>query len=111
MDLPSPKQYPEYYQIIQVPIDMKIIRGKIDSNQYPNAEAMVADCRQMFANARDFNETTSDIHVDAVQLERALLRSYESMRNTALMHGSVPSTPSSSNLMLHNRIKMLVSAI
>ncbi|CAI2310230.1 unnamed protein product [Caenorhabditis sp. 36 PRJEB53466] len=110
MDLPSMKQYPEYYQIIQNPIDMKIIRQKIDTNQYPHVEAMLADCRLMFSNARDFNEPASNIHIDAIQLERTLLRTYEGMRNQSVNHvapSSMPSTPSSSssNLMMQNRIK------
>uniref|UniRef100_A0A1I7UKI5 Bromo domain-containing protein n=1 Tax=Caenorhabditis tropicalis TaxID=1561998 RepID=A0A1I7UKI5_9PELO len=97
IELPSAKQYPEYYQIIRNPIDMKTIRYRIDNHQYPHVDAMLADVRLMFANARDFNEPASSIHTDAIQLERAVLRTYESLRNQP---GSMPTTPhsSSSNL-------------
>lgn len=106
IQLPSAKQYPEYYQIIQNPIDMKTIRMRIDGHQYPQVDAMINDCRVMFSNARDFNEPRSMIHMDAIQLEKAVLRAYEGMRNTSL-GSSIPSTPhsSSSNLMKAMKLK------
>ncbi|PIC49976.1 hypothetical protein B9Z55_000106 [Caenorhabditis nigoni] len=81
IDLPSAKVYPEYYQIIQNPIDMKIIRSRIDTHQYPMVDAMIADCRRMFANAKQFNEPSSNIHKDAIELEKAVLRAYDVMRS------------------------------
>ncbi|KAF1768252.1 hypothetical protein GCK72_000064 [Caenorhabditis remanei] len=114
IELPSAKQYPEYYQIIQNPIDMKLIRHRIDTHQYPQVDAMIADCRLMFSNARDFNEPSSHIHMDAIQLERQVLRAYEGMRNQ-MQHGggagipqpynipptSMPTTPHSSSSSLN----------
>ncbi|UMM10116.1 hypothetical protein L5515_000033 [Caenorhabditis briggsae] len=117
IDLPSAKVYPEYYQVIQNPIDMKIIRTRIDTHQYPMVDAMIADCRRMFANARQFNEPGSNIHQDAIQLEKAVLRAYDGMRSQQqypmmvpygqptpqpymMPAGSMPTTPhgSASNL-------------
>uniref|UniRef100_A0A8R1HJA9 Protein polybromo-1 n=3 Tax=Caenorhabditis japonica TaxID=281687 RepID=A0A8R1HJA9_CAEJA len=104
MELPSLKELPEYYQIIQYPIDMKIIRQRIDHNQYPHVDAMINDCRLMFANARDFNEPSSNIHIDAIHLEKTVLRAYEGMRNTP--HPVMNTTPSAANLTNHNRLKI-----
>lgn len=101
IDLPPIKQYPEYYQIIQNPIDMKIIRNRIDTQQYPHVDAMIADARLMFSNARDFNEPSSNIHMDAIQLERVILKTYESMRNSGPHMPSMPSTPHSSSSSLN----------
>lgn len=103
MELPSAREWPSYYEIIKTPIDMRMIRSRIDTNQYPHVDAMVADVRLMFANARDFNEPNSRIHNDAIQLERAVLRAYDQMRSqpTGPMMPSMPSTPHSSSSSLN----------
>lgn len=33
MELPSSREYPDYYQVIERPIDLKIIRDKIENNK------------------------------------------------------------------------------
>lgn len=72
MEKPSKKQYPDYYDIIQHPIDMTTIRHNIEADKYGTLDDVVGDFRLMFANCRKYNEEGSMIYEDANILERAL---------------------------------------
>lgn len=72
MEKPLRKDYPDYYEIISNPIDMRTIDENVKANRYASEEAMLADLRLMFANCRLYNEEGSQIYRDADTLERAL---------------------------------------
>ena len=73
MELPSKKDYPDYYDIISEPMDMNMIDQKIKTNQYKLEEEMISDCKLMFSNCRLYNEEGSVIYEDANLLEKVLL--------------------------------------
>ena len=73
MEIPSKKDYPDYYEIISEPIDMNIIENKIKTNQYKSEDEMISDCKLMFSNCRMYNEEGSAIYEDANLLEKVLL--------------------------------------
>lgn len=56
---PDPEIYPDYYQVITEPMDMRIIDNKITNNLYPNIEEMMRDVVLMFKNAKQYNEPNS----------------------------------------------------
>lgn len=56
MEKPPRKIYPDYYDIIQNPIDMNTIEHNIRVDKYRDVEDVVADYRLMFANCRQYNE-------------------------------------------------------
>ncbi|XP_014669868.1 PREDICTED: protein polybromo-1-like, partial [Priapulus caudatus] len=70
--LPSRKDYPDYYQIITDPIDMKMIEANINSGKYAIEAAMVSHFKLMFSNARHYNEEGSQVYRDADLLDRVL---------------------------------------
>ncbi|XP_077514514.1 protein polybromo isoform X34 [Amblyomma americanum] len=72
MEKPSRKDYPDYYEVIANPIDMKTIDENVKANRYSSEEAMVNDVKLMFSNCRMYNEEGSQIYRDADTLERAL---------------------------------------
>uniref|UniRef100_A0A1B0G2F8 Polybromo-1 n=1 Tax=Glossina morsitans morsitans TaxID=37546 RepID=A0A1B0G2F8_GLOMM len=72
MEKPPRKVYPDYYDIIQNPIDMNTIEHNIKTDKYKDLEDVVADYRLMFANCRQYNEEGSNIYEDANILEKAL---------------------------------------
>uniref|UniRef100_A0A182Q1C5 Polybromo-1 n=1 Tax=Anopheles farauti TaxID=69004 RepID=A0A182Q1C5_9DIPT len=72
MDKPSKKLYPDYYQVIQHPIDMTTIENNIKADRYGTIDDIVGDYRLMFSNCRKYNEEGSMIYEDANVLERAL---------------------------------------
>lgn len=72
MEKPSKKLYPDYYDIIQHPIDMNTIEHNIKADKYGTLDDVVGDFRLMFANCRKYNEEGSMIYEDTNILERAL---------------------------------------
>ena len=70
--LPSRKRYPEYYEVIQEPMDLKIVAEKIQRNQYKEIAEMEKDLQLIFSNARSFNEPGSQIYKDAGVLSRVV---------------------------------------
>ncbi|XP_053619347.1 protein polybromo-1 isoform X3 [Plodia interpunctella] len=72
MEKPSKKLYPEYYNVIDKPIDMITIESNIKNDRYTSLEEMTSDFRLMFSNCRQFNEEGSMIYDDANLLERVL---------------------------------------
>lgn len=72
MCLPSRKDFPEYFNVIEKPIAMNKIRERIEKLQYPDEQAFMDDLKLMFDNCKYFNEETSQIYKDAQQLEELL---------------------------------------
>ena len=52
MERPSKKDYPDYYDVITHPMDMKTVDEKIKRNSYASAEDALADFKLMFNNCR-----------------------------------------------------------
>lgn len=72
MEKPPKKLYPDYYDVIQNPIDMVTIENNIRQDKYNTLEELIADFRLMFSNCRQYNEEGSPIFEDANILEKAL---------------------------------------
>lgn len=68
--LPSKKHYPDYYAVIEHPIDLKFIANKIQTNAYTSLNEIEKDLLQMVKNAQIFNEPGSQIYKDAKTLKR-----------------------------------------
>lgn len=72
LEKPSRKLYPDYYTIIQHPIDMNTILKNIENDRYGTVDDFVGDYRLMFNNCRKYNEENSMIYDDANMLEKLL---------------------------------------
>ena len=59
---PSAKMYPEYYVVINQPIDLKEIRDKIKSKEYSTMEELMASIDLLVGNACTFNEEDSVVY-------------------------------------------------
>lgn len=68
--LPSKKKYPEYYEVIEQPIDLKLIAQKIQAKKYNHLIEMERDLLLMCKNACLFNEPGSQIHKQAKALKQ-----------------------------------------
>ncbi|VDM23905.1 unnamed protein product [Hydatigera taeniaeformis] len=93
MILPSKEDYPDYYEVIQEPIDLTIIKERMDSNKYPTHQAMVADLRLMFNNARRYNEEDSQVYRDADTLDRVVKKRLKSLGPYASCPQGIPRSP------------------
>nr|VZI51588.1 unnamed protein product [Spirometra erinaceieuropaei] len=79
MVLPSKEEYPDYYTVITEPIDLTMIKERMDNNLYSTHQAMVADLRLMFNNAKHYNEENSQVYRDAVSLDRVVKKKLKSL--------------------------------
>ncbi|KAG7171343.1 polybromo-1-like 1 [Homarus americanus] len=68
--LPSRAKYPDYYQLIDHPIDLKTIAQRIVAKQYKNVDDVEDDFVLLFNNACAFNEPGSRIFKDARTLKK-----------------------------------------
>lgn len=68
--LPSKKLYPDYYDVIDHPVDLKLIATKIQTSAYTSLTEMEKDLMQMTKNACTFNEPGSQIYKDAKTLKK-----------------------------------------
>lgn len=101
IDKPSRKTYPDYYSIIENPIDMRTIDTNIKNDmvsvqnywvefvweivsQYQSEESLVEDFRLMFNNCRLYNEDNSMIYQDAVRLEQVLNEKLKDLNSSGL---------------------------
>jgi protein polybromo-1 len=80
MEKPSKKTYPDYYKIIQNPIDMITIEQNIKDGKYGRIDDIVEDFKLMFNNCREYNEEGSVIYEDANRLEAALTAKVEELK-------------------------------
>lgn len=68
--LPSKKKYPEYYEVIEQPVDLKLIAQKVQGKKYSHLIEMERDLLLMCKNACLFNEPGSQIHKQAKALKQ-----------------------------------------
>jgi histone acetyltransferase len=59
----------DYYVIIKEPIDMSLIKKRLEKRFYRTREIFIADFRKMFDNCRTYNSETSDYFKIANNLE------------------------------------------
>ncbi|PIA14907.1 Bromodomain-containing protein, partial [Coemansia reversa NRRL 1564] len=72
LELPSRRDYPDYYMIIRQPIAIKTIRRNVKAHKYASVAAFHHDWKLMFDNARTYNEEGSMVYNDACALQRVL---------------------------------------
>ncbi|CAF1064000.1 unnamed protein product [Adineta ricciae] len=79
LELPSAEEYPDYYETIEQPIDMAMIKEKIDKGTYKREQDIIDDLNRMFNNAKVYNVDESYIFKYAARLEQALATKFKSM--------------------------------
>ncbi|KAG0206411.1 hypothetical protein BGX28_002127 [Mortierella sp. GBA30] len=71
VELPDREDYPDYYKIIQNPIALDIIKGRLETGEYndDNITNFGKDLRTLTANAKIYNREGSMVYRDATTLE------------------------------------------
>ncbi|XP_021376477.1 protein polybromo-1-like isoform X19 [Mizuhopecten yessoensis] len=82
MELPSKRDYPDYYQVILNPIDMVTIEAKTKGEKYYSENELIVDFELMFNNARHYNEEESQVYKDANTLEKLVKNKWRNMLQT-----------------------------
>ncbi|KAK2862029.1 hypothetical protein Q5P01_001562 [Channa striata] len=70
--LPSRREYPDYYQQIKQPIALHQIRGKMKNGEYESVDHIEADLNLMFENAKRYNMPNSSIYKRAFRLQQIM---------------------------------------
>ncbi|KAI6203259.1 hypothetical protein M3Y94_00535700 [Aphelenchoides besseyi] len=72
--LASPESFPMYYEHIQQPMDLKTVATKLRNADYATWTNFGDDLKLMYKNAKSFNETSSTIYKDAVNLHNRTVK-------------------------------------
>ncbi|RUS23026.1 hypothetical protein BC937DRAFT_93382, partial [Endogone sp. FLAS-F59071] len=62
-------QAPGYYTIIKEPIDLSIIKTKLEQGEYTSIEGFHTDVKRMFTNCYSYNPIGTPVHVEGSSLE------------------------------------------
>lgn len=66
-------EVPDYYTVVQEPMDLSTMEQKLDSDQYTTPDEFVYDAKLIFNNCRAYNgETTTYYKVPRLNRERPL---------------------------------------
>ncbi|KAH9220586.1 hypothetical protein DL95DRAFT_357236 [Leptodontidium sp. 2 PMI_412] len=72
LTLPSKKQFPDYYEMIRMPIALDTIEAKLKRREFPTLTTLESYFKRMIANAKEYNERGSEIFEDSERLRKAL---------------------------------------
>lgn len=72
LDLPDAEEYPDYYQQIAMPITLTMIEKRLGNFEYPTMTALEGDLKRMVQNAKDYNDSRSEVFQDAERIRKAL---------------------------------------
>ncbi|KAJ5233476.1 Bromodomain [Penicillium citrinum] len=72
--LPDKAAYPDYYMEIKEPIAIDIIKRKSKRKKYNSVDHFMRDLDLMFNNAKEYNQSDSQIYQDAVDLQKEARR-------------------------------------
>ncbi|XP_048462115.1 protein polybromo-1 isoform X4 [Rhincodon typus] len=93
--LPSKVQYPDYYEIIKEPIDLKTVAQRIQNGVYKSVNVMARDIELLVRNAKTYNEPGSPIFKDANTIKKVF-----NQKRAELEHNL---EPTKSSLRIRNR--------
>ncbi|KAF8575918.1 hypothetical protein K439DRAFT_1640966 [Ramaria rubella] len=97
-DLPSRKEYPDYFQTISSPIAISTIRKRSSSSYYKTVAQYLGDWRLMFNNAKTYNQEGSWVYVDAEEMQKVLESTFRDLTAGSGLPGAEPGDGTSSKL-------------
>uniref|UniRef100_A0AAQ4NYX8 Protein polybromo-1 n=1 Tax=Gasterosteus aculeatus aculeatus TaxID=481459 RepID=A0AAQ4NYX8_GASAC len=120
LQLPSRKDYPDYYHQINQPICLLQIKNKMKSNEYESVEHVDSDLLRMLENAKRYNVPHSSIYKRALKLQHIQQRKEllqrddddgDSMLSSATSDTSSTKRKSHKKNTKKNRMKALFAAV
>ena len=70
MLVPSKSIYPDYYEVIREPLDLRMVAMRLAEGRYQHLDELERDLQLMLKNARTYNEPKSQLYMDATTLSR-----------------------------------------
>jgi hypothetical protein len=103
---PIKMELPDYYDVIKDPMDLTIVRKRLDGNLYRDIASFEADIELIFSNAMLYNERGSDVHEVAKEMREKFK---EKMTETKLQVSAeverIRSSPNVCSLCLNGNLK------
>jgi hypothetical protein len=70
LSLPPRDELPDYYEFTKLPIAIDTIEDKINAGSYNTISEIESDFKRMVQNAKDYNDTKSEIFEDAERIRK-----------------------------------------
>jgi len=77
LDLPSRETNPKYYDLVQHPISLNLIKQKIDQDLYDDFSSFEFDLQLLVNNARTVSQSGSQNYACAIVIQKILSASKE----------------------------------
>jgi len=74
------EEVPDYYEVINDPMDFNTMEHKLETNQYPNLDLFVDDIQLVFGNCRIYNPEGSIYARNATKMEKFMKEQLASYR-------------------------------
>ncbi|KAL2063501.1 hypothetical protein VTL71DRAFT_5306 [Oculimacula yallundae] len=72
LTLPKKQQFPDYYEMIRMPIAIDTIEAKLKRREFPTLTTLESYIKRMISNAREYNRRGSEIFDDSERLRKAV---------------------------------------
>ena len=72
LELPDKDEYPDYYQQTAMPLSLNIIEARLKAHKYDNMEKLESDLKRLVQNAKEYNDSKSEVFADAERIRKAL---------------------------------------
>jgi len=79
LQLPSKREFADYYITIGDPISLNEIRKKLKAGEYDSLSSLYEDLDLMFENCKEYNRPDSRLYKDGVKLQRAAKAKFEEL--------------------------------
>ena len=75
LQLPSKREFADYYLTIGDPVSLNEIRKKLKAGEYDSLASLYEDLDLMFENCKEYNRPDSRLYKDGVKLQRIMVMS------------------------------------
>lgn len=94
--LPSPHDYPDYYELIKRPTSLEQIRRRLQLREYSTLDDCRTDCEIVCRNAKKYNQSGSEIYEKARVMHSVIKEAYVDLVQTGDASPSLGGTLQSS---------------
>jgi len=103
IQLPSRREIPDYYEVIERPMDLNRIKKKIKDGRYSSLKEISDDIDLLCRNAQTYNTDESEIYQDSILLDAVWKRLVETVSSapppTSTSSGQVSNQPTTSAIL------------
>ena len=80
LTLPSKREFPDYFDVVDEPISLNQIRKKLKSREYGHLDELASDFSTMFDNCKSYNRPDSRLYKDGLKLQKIFQAKLEELQ-------------------------------